>query len=321
VQIAWGLAALGAIHVVLLLLQLGPLHGSAWSWLANTPHKALFHVVLLPVASSLLIRCGLEGGFPAALRRSGLTALGLFVVLGLCALGVAYSAENASTRTARPETPYDVGPPDSSLALAVWHHRLWDAVLSPRALSPDTARTKYVERVRQMRAGSARATWTSKWDDALTIVGGLGVAFVLWYPMVWLIAVRKPDARASDALALAIAVLILWVPATVYSDWYLCFGAVGLGQVPSVTTAAVVAGIGLSTVLLVLKNAQKVVRNGATISTFGTVIATIAGYAMARVWTALAQGAVGAWPVLLAIEIFLAIIIILGVRFLVLAAP
>jgi hypothetical protein len=229
-----------------------------WTWLQNEPAFSIFMPLLFPLAVAVFFTaCDISPLW----RATRLTRVFLLSALGVFIIFVIISAVSDSRRPL-PLAPYMVKDSTAASALEV---RLRKQLYDPHNRDFRTQekglklareeRQSYVEAFPTFKSFSdqiARGSSTSWITLALNILAFSFVAFYLWY-LGMLVLLQSPSPRAVNDLVLVYALLVLWLPIRLYSEWYANFYVVDLSTFGAYAVSILAAVIALILLVGVIK--------------------------------------------------------------------
>lgn len=268
------LAALGLADVGLRCIEIGIDDGLLAA--AHDPGKVVFHVLLLPVASAVLV---LE--FPIHFLRSAWsrsTTITVVIALVLFALAAGLAADDIKAGFCeRRSSPADlkgitIKDPSTgqeySRSLLLKIRRDWrnHVVSIPFGSEVDEEIASDLEqRYDAVLAGIRRpgcsfidqSSLKAKWSGFLTFLGIAFVALLLWLIFLHLMMGERPSESFANIALVVVSLLAPWLVLRAYSEWYINFGTVGFRSYPALVVALIVLGL-IAFQLYVLRSTRRV---------------------------------------------------------------
>lgn len=239
--VAGALAFLGVVDAALVFG-----YADAWVPLLQDPGKFVFHIVLLPCAAYLFLRHYPEP-LRDRLRRRGPRTFAVGLALFLFIYGVRDCWLGFESETRLP-WPTDFADRELGRRLLAKTYEL-NSDIATATNAPAEDRRIYLASIPPELNAHQRSFWENgsfraKWAAMLSGLGSAGGGFIFGSVAVFALASRKSVGsrgggrsekgerevdgelrRDIGTLAVALSLLVAWLPFRVYSEWYTNFGS------------------------------------------------------------------------------------------------
>lgn len=230
--VASALALLGFVDAVLLLD-----YADSWVPLLQDPGKFVFHIVLLPCAAYLFLR-RYPNPLRERLRRRAPRAFAIGLTLILFVYGVRDCWLGFESEGRLP-WPTDFADRDLGRELLAKTYEL-NADIAMSTNAPVEDRKNYLAAIPRELGARQRSFWEhgslrAQWAAVLSGLGSAMGGFIFVSVAVFVLGSRKSGTAVREVddelrrdigtLAVALSLLLAWLPFRVYSEWYSNFGS------------------------------------------------------------------------------------------------